>query len=138
MASGNLNLLEDTPIRVVKGEVFNFDLAIYDVELDENDSETEGTRERSDLLSAVITHRVELADGTEVFSKVSTDSDQIEINADQVTATTKGTALIKYLAADTATLDETVVRWHFTTCVFNDGSGRTRRVIQRSRFYVDV
>ena len=108
MASGNLNLLEDTPIRVVKGEVFDFNLVIYDVTLDENNVEVAESRARSDLSSAVITHTVELADGTDVFTKVSTTPTEILINPDQVSALTKGTALIKYVAVDTSGLDATI------------------------------
>ncbi len=131
-------VLIDEPIRIVKGDVFNYVLVVYDVTLDENDSEVEGSRVRSDLTNAVITHTVELADGTDIFTKVSTDTNEIEINPDQVSDLTKGTALIKYVAGDTSGLDVSVIRYHHTRCVFNDGTGRDRRIVKRSRFYVDV
>lgn len=129
------SLLTDMPIRITQGEVVEYDLFSYDATVDENGSEVAASRVRSDLTTAVITTTIERADGTDVFTKVSTDSAQIEINADQVDEITKGSAILKFLAADTSGLEPGTIYWHHTFCVYADG--REARIIKRSRFYVD-
>lgn len=128
-------LLDDEPIRIVRSSVREYDLYSYDATTDETGSEVESSRVRSDLTGAVLTFTVELADGTVVFTKSSTAVAEIAIHADQATELTKGSAILKFVAADTSALDPSTEYWHHTFCVYSDG--REERIIKRSRFFVE-
>lgn len=138
MTCGISNNLKDMPIKFARGDEFNITLTIEDFTRDSFGNEIADGETRADLSGAVITHTVTDAAGAVLWTKVSTTVAELEINADQVSALTKGTALIKYLEADTAALDVTTERWHYTRCVFGDGSGRELRVVKRSRFTLDL
>ncbi len=133
MAVGTL--LEDEPIRIVRGAIREYDLFSYDATVDEEGSEITASRARSDLTSAVITATFERADETLLFTKVSSDTAQIEIHADQVTAATKGSAILKFIAADTSALVPGTEFWYYIDAVYADG--RDDRLVKRSRFHVD-
>ncbi len=137
MACGIVNELPDMPIQFAQGDEFNITITVNDFRRDAFGNEIQDSETRADLTGAVITHRVTDVDGNELWVKVSTNSAEIEINPDQTTESTKGTALLKYVEADTEPpIDHTTERWHYAKCVFADG--RKLRVVKRSRFILDL
>lgn len=130
--------LQDMPIQFARGDEFNITLTIDDFLKDSFGNIIEGSETRADLENAVITHFVTDAAGNVLLTKVSTIVSELEINPDQVSPLTKGTAVIKYVEEDTAALDVAVERWHYTRCVFNDGTGRELRVVKRSLFLLNL
>lgn len=128
------NLLVDCPLRIIQGAVRNYDLFSYDVTVDENGVET--GRVRSDLTGAVVTATFERADGSDLFTKVSSVAAEIEIHADQVAEATKGSMILKFVAADTSTLGVgEEIFWHVN--VVYSVIPRTDRIIKRSRFFIE-
>lgn len=125
-------LLKDEPLYVPQGVVRNYTLYSSDVELDELDSET--SRARSSLAGATITMKVRNAADVVQFTKVSSDSAQIEIHGDQVTETTKGTALLKLLGVDSTALTVGEEYWYDVWCLYADT--RYEPIVKKSRFHV--
>ena len=67
-------------------------------------------------------------------TRVSSDSAQIEIHADQVTESTKGTAILKLLGPDTTALTVGTVYWYDVWCLYSDA--RFEPIVKKSRFHV--
>jgi len=119
-------------MRIPQWAVTNRTVTANDISVDDDGVETGSVR--TSLTGAVVYYTVEDADGNVVIQKISTDPTQIEIHADQVTEATKGTALVKFLRADTAPL---IAGGDYTfDCWVKTADGREEPIVDCGKFIV--
>ncbi len=128
-----MSIIAPGRMRIPQLAVTNRTLTANDISTDEDGVET--GKVRTDLTGAIVYFTVTDENDVVVLQKISTDSLQIEIHADQVTEATKGTAIVHFYRADTAPLtaggDYTFDSWVKTQ------DGREEPIVDCGKFIVD-
>jgi hypothetical protein len=120
-------------LRIPQWSIVNRLVTAQDVSYDINGVET--GRIRTDLTGGVVHLTVRDANGTIVIQKDSTNIAEIELK-DQVSLTTRGQAVIKFVESDTAPLLSTAQYTFDIWAATSDG--REEPIVDRGRFVVDA
>ena len=133
MSNAYPSILEDQPLRIAQGEDAPFTIYIDDVVLDERRREVD--RFRADLTGVTVIIKVKDSSGAIVITKSSDTPTQIDIEADQVSAATKGIATVHFDSIDTLNLamgsDYYYDVWIVTA------AGKSRRTTLKSKFTIE-